>query len=413
MNILVISSKYAPEYAGSAIVAHRLYKGLNSKYGIKFGVLTSSITFNSNCTYFTDDVRVYRIAKKLIKPLTYRNDLQGLSYIFNILRFSFQRLLIYWIEAVPTFIYLIKNFNKFDLFHIYGNVTVTSVAITFAKITGKPIIIELQNMVYNPHQYEPSLFSIFLKKGFPKQALIVCISEHLVNLCKANGYSQHQIWNRPNPVDENRFYFEVSAKIKYRRKLQLFDSSDIIILHLAKFIPRKKQLFMVELLPYLPDYYKLILAGPKIDSGPLFERDQTYYQTILDAVRDHNLEKRVRFIPRFLERPEDYIKASDIFVLPSIMEGLGTTFLEALACGVPVVTNDIPGVFDKWIKPGKNGFICSLNHSEWAEIIQQAAGIDKHSMKLASEEVLSRISLERTVIQTFRRLEVLTKRAKS
>jgi len=413
MKVLVISSKYSPEYAGSAIVAHRLYKGLNSKYGIKFVVLTSSITFNSNCTYFTDDVRVHRIAKKFINQFPYRTDLNGLKNIIFILRFTIQRFIIYWVEAFPTFIYLIRNFNKFDLFHIYGNVTVTSAAITFAKITGKPIIIELQNMVYDPHQYEPSLFSIFLKKGFPKQALIVCISEHLVNVCKANGYGHHQIWNRPNPVDENRFFFEVSAKTKYRQKLQLFDSSDIVILHLAKFIPRKKQLFMVEVLSDLPDYYKLILAGPKIESGPLLERDQSYYQTILDAVRDHHLEKRVRFIPRFLERPEDYIKASDIFVLPSVMEGLGTTFLEALACGVPVVTNDIPGVFDEWIKPGKNGFICSLNHSEWAQIIQQAAGIDKHSMKLASEEVLSRISLESTITQTFRRLKVLTKRAES
>lgn len=410
MKVLVISSKYSPEYAGSALVAHRLYKGLGKKYGVKFDVLASSITSNTGCKYVTDDVHVRRIAKKYFKPPGYRTDVRGLRKVLGILRSGLLRRINYWAEAAPTYLFLLLNSRKFDLFHIFGNVTVTSAAITFAKITGKPLIVELQNMVYDPHQYEPALFSMLWKKGFPKQTLIVCISEHLAKVCKASGYGDHQIWSRPNPVDEKRFFYEASVKASYRKELELFDASDIVILHLAKFIPRKKQLFMVEVLPYLPDNYKLVLAGPKVDSGPLLERDQTYYQTILDTVRDHYLEERVRIIPRFIEKPEDYMKASDIFVLPSVMEGLGIPFLEALACGVPVVTNDIPGVFDRWIKPGKNGYICGLNDKEWAEIIQQAAGIDKHSMKQASEEVLGRTSLESTITETFSRLKVLTSR---
>ena len=38
----------------------------------------------------------------------------------------------------------------------------------------------------------------------------------------------------------------------------------------------------------------------------------------------------------FIDNPEKYYESSDIFVLPSINEGLGTTLLEAIASRRPV-----------------------------------------------------------------------------
>lgn len=62
-------------------------------------------------------------------------------------------------------------------------------------------------------------------------------------------------------------------------------------------------------------------------------------------VRDLGLSDNIRFTG-FLEKPEDVIacmKASRVFVLPSTREGFGISVLEALACGLPVVTTDDPG----------------------------------------------------------------------
>jgi len=51
---------------------------------------------------------------------------------------------------------------------------------------------------------------------------------------------------------------------------------------------------------------------------------------------------------------------SDIAVLPSKWEGLGLTFLEAMGCGLPIITVDAPPM-NEFIKSGFNGFCCQVS----------------------------------------------------
>lgn len=407
MNILLVSSKYPPEYAGSGLRAHNTYKRLSLKYGIRFDVLTSSVTSNRNRQYVVDGVSVKLIANKLNRKISLSEHNRPLWRLAKRIINKIFSLCDYWMEALPTFFYLIQNRRHYDLIHVFGNVNITSAAISYAKITGKPIIVELVNLVDNPNQYEPKPISLVFGAGFPKQALLVCISRHLEEVCKKWGYSEENIWCRPNPVEETRFFFENDRRCKYRSIWPELKASDILLVHLAKFIPRKQQLFMVEVMSYLPGNYKLILVGPLINSGLLARRDREYYKDILNAVYTRGLASRILLIPKFVDRPEEYMKAADIFVLPATEEGLGTPVLEALSCGVPVVTNDIPGVFDQWIKYGKNGYICKLDHKEWARKIIMAVQIDDNVMKNASQHILRNASTEVIDREYFMRIKAL------
>jgi len=138
----------------------------------------------------------------------------------------------------------------------------------------------------------------------------------------------------------------------------------------------------------------LILAGPKVDSGPLLARDQQYFQSVIDAINDKKLQNRIQVIPQFIENPETYIKASDVFLFPSTREALGTPVLEALACGVPVVTSKIAGVFDQWVEAGVNGFNLDFSPDLWAEKITVAVGFKREVMKQASQKILHIASTE-------------------
>ncbi|KDE54608.1 glycosyl transferase family 1 [Methanoculleus sp. MH98A] len=73
------------------------------------------------------------------------------------------------------------------------------------------------------------------------------------------------------------------------------------------------------------------------------------------------------------------MKASRVFVLPSTREGFGIAALEAMACGVPVVTADHPGNAARdLIVPGVNGFCSGLSAGELGEKI--CAGLDRAAL---------------------------------
>jgi glycosyltransferase involved in cell wall biosynthesis len=108
---------------------------------------------------------------------------------------------------------------------------------------------------------------------------------------------------------------------------------------------------------------KLVIVG----EGP--ERDDLFHLITDLKLRDH-----IEF-KRFLDSHDEIIglmKSSRVFVIPSTREGFGITALEALACGIPVVTvNDPANAIRDLITP-VTGFLCNLDEKDIAENINKA-----------------------------------------
>lgn len=72
-------------------------------------------------------------------------------------------------------------------------------------------------------------------------------------------------------------------------------------------------------------------------------------------VRRENLAQAVVFAGQ-VDNVNDYLEASDVFVLPSASEGLSNALLEAMAAGLPVVASRVSGTVDA-VQDGKNGLL--------------------------------------------------------
>jgi glycosyltransferase involved in cell wall biosynthesis len=68
--------------------------------------------------------------------------------------------------------------------------------------------------------------------------------------------------------------------------------------------------------------------------------ERTYLEELLGSL---GLEDTVRIIPEIPVSPQ-YYSACDLFVLPSLYEGFGIVFLEAMSAGLPIVSTTAPAI---------------------------------------------------------------------
>ncbi len=99
------------------------------------------------------------------------------------------------------------------------------------------------------------------------------------------------------------------------------------------------------------------------NSFPLFRvvvvGDGDLRQSYEDSARDLGLQKRVIFTGSISQQDlPSYIRSADACVLPSVdsSEAFGIVLLEAMACGVPVIATDLPGVRSV-VRHGENGLL--------------------------------------------------------
>jgi glycosyltransferase involved in cell wall biosynthesis len=399
MNILLVSSKYMPEYSGSGFRAHNLYKRLlQKKDDINLNILCSSTEHNSNTEYDYDGFKVTRIACKKHVELS-SGFLRKIQVTSN-----------FKAEKKATLNYLGRLSEKPDLIHIFGKSYVTATVLDYARKNNIPAIIELCNEMDTPFQFVPFFNRLGVSTELPESYIFVCISEMLKKMALKNGISEENIWCRPNPVDEKRFHpVEIAKKIELRQKLSHFSKDDFVVSYIAKFRPSKNHRFLIDVMSELPPEYKLVLGGPLVDKGPEGEKHQANYREIEKKIEDRKLGDRIRLFADFVENIEEYYQMSNVFAFPTLNEALGTPMLESIACATPVVANNLSGVTDAWIKDAQNGYLSSMDAKEFADKIKQACQISRETMLNSGEELILVAGTDAIDKQYLKIIETLTR----
>lgn len=221
--------------------------------------------------------------------------------------------------------------NKFDVVHIHreGMSLYFEIAALFG---GAKRVVSTVHNVFTFHGLLKIRRIATRHLGKLLGTKVVTISESVYLNEKSNFGIESVIVN--NWYDENRFSY-TDDKIKKIARQQLGIQEDsFCIVSVGNCSHVKNHMSILKAITELKDYPVVYLH---IGKGEMEQEEQEY------VVANH-IENKVRFEGH--TDPLIYLQASDLFIMPSVYEGVGISALEAMATGMRCLLTDVPGLKD-------------------------------------------------------------------
>lgn len=213
----------------------------------------------------------------------------------------------------------------------------------------------------------------FYKKSIPQYATDLFACGEAAGKWMYGGYPFTVV---NNAIDAKQFVFDKKVRSQAREELGIH-STTLVLGHVGRFSPPKNHTFLV-------DIFRAVLSLHP-DSKLLLVGQGNLEQEVRNKCNDYGILDHVVFAG---VRNDVYrlMQAMDVFVFPSLYEGLGIVAVEAQAAGLPCVVSDrVPKECEK-----TNGLVSYLpldqNPDDWAKRIIEAAATER---KDTSAEIMN------------------------
>ncbi|PIT90958.1 hypothetical protein COU17_03330 [Candidatus Kaiserbacteria bacterium CG10_big_fil_rev_8_21_14_0_10_49_17] len=187
------------------------------------------------------------------------------------------------------------------------------------------------------------VYPLFVR-GFRKADMVQAISTFLARWARDMGFTG-ELEVIPNAVNMAHFSQEYSPHelASLKEKIGKKDG-DIYIITTSRLVKKNAVDDVIRALAFLPAHVHFLILG----TGP----DEEQLKAL--AARE-GVAGRVHFLGQVdhSEMPK-YLKISDIFTRPSRSEGMGNSFVEAMAAGLPVIATQEGGIADFLFDEKKN-----------------------------------------------------------
>jgi len=300
-RVLIFSTAYFPYIGGAEVAVREITNRIND---VEFVMITARLDKNLPVKEKVGNIEVYRVGKGS-KWDKFRLILQGPG--------------------------IASKLGKFDLVW-----SIMASYAGFASLRYKkknktvPFLLTLQEGDTKAHIYKRVWFVWpYFKQIFKRADKIQAISNYLADWAQDLG-AKCPIKVIPNGVDIQKFKEYSDKHIKGK------DCSHKLIVTVSRLVEKNGVEHLIRSLEFLPeDIHLLIVGGGELESS------------LKNLVKEKSFEKRVHFTGKVSsDRVLNYLKNSDVFCRPSLSEGLGNAFLEAMAVGLPVVATKVGGIPD-------------------------------------------------------------------
>jgi glycosyltransferase involved in cell wall biosynthesis len=247
---------------------------------------------------------------------------------------------------------LIKS-GKFDIVHTHGYLQLSSNLVAIGRIvTRRPFVITSHGAILNYRGWRGVIEAIY-HRSIGKFTLrsarkVIALTTTQAEILEKLGARQRDIIVVPNWVD----LYETTPDIdieKFCRTYKLGNSQ--VVLFVGGLQPRKGVEYLIKAMKYCKTKPAVVIIG---DEGPRYRGSRANLEK---QVLDLGLKEQVMFLGSFpREELTAAYKAADLFILPSLAEGLPLVLLEAMSFGKCVIATKIPGNVDV-VKDGWNGVL--------------------------------------------------------
>jgi glycosyltransferase involved in cell wall biosynthesis len=332
MKVLMPVLHYRPVIGGFEIFIQNIAERLGKTVDVF--IITGRVRHTANKER-RGGLRIFRHSLFSLKDLSY----SPWFYILTAMPFIFLR----------SF-YMIKR-EKIELVHCQGFLS-GILGYFLKKFAKTPYVITIQSADFSVYHPRANIKPIkWIYKFIEKRIFQNAVKCHGVSNYLREHFKKHGIKDAvvvPNGVDQKEFKPDI--KKKTTRKELGIDTGNLIVACGSRLEHKNGTHDVITAASYLKkriNDFKIVVIGDGPDRRKLEK-----------MIKKFKLEDKVCLLGYVLhpELPK-YMAAADIFVRPSLAEGFGIIFIEAMACEVPVIGTPVGGIVD-FLHDKKTGLFC-------------------------------------------------------
>jgi glycosyltransferase involved in cell wall biosynthesis len=224
---------------------------------------------------------------------------------------------------------------------------IAGLAVILSRFRGKFILSEHMNLsAKNAHNktFINKVITRLAKITYKKADVVVCVSQGVQEDLNAVIRNLKKTIVIYNPVED------------FFRKRSFIDNKFKII-SMGRLEKEKNFTLLIEA-------FSIMLNKTNSDNTELYILGEGKERKDLEAlINERQLQDRV-FLKGFVEDPGELLSSCDLFVMCSTREGFGNVLVEALSCGLPVISSDCPSGPSEILGGGKFGKLLPVNDKE-------------------------------------------------
>jgi glycosyltransferase involved in cell wall biosynthesis len=318
-----------------------------------------------------------------------------------------------WGLILSAFIRLLRLRGHYDVILVGGYRVLGIPSVIAGRLLGKPCILkadsigEFSGEFFNPGlkrfglRYDrfPVNIVLAIRNGILRRAdAFIAISSVIADELRSHGVEAERIQSIPNSVDIERFSPVAADKKNRLRDSMAIPRDTRVGVYTGRLASTKGLPLLLRswesVVERHPDALLLLVGTGGVGL-------QNCESDLRNYVSDHALERNVRFTGS-VDNVHQYLQAS----FPTEREAFGISVIEALACGLPVVTTATGGIRDI-VTDRKNALVVPVNDEEALvlalEIVLQDGDINE-SMARSGRRLATERYSERKVLQRYGKL---------